>query len=365
MKGNDMRHILDSDFKNGLKRVGAAACIAMLCAATLGLPLGLATSQAARAAPEVTKLDFWAVKDAQESASIVVASEKGFFKEEGLDLTIKWIVSGTDTPSLAASGQILLTGESAYIDGVLRDKGVDMRYLMPMSNIGGSQMVVLGPNTVVNSPKDLEGKKIGMAAGAGVAMAITSMCEDKGVDCSKIKLINLQPPDQIPALLRGDIDAMAIWNPYALAGVKAGGRVYFTGNKSYIDGQEQSVHYMYLDGGLIVNGPFLMKNPETVKAVMRAIIKATNYINSHSRKEIAAILSGPLEIPADDLEQILKANIYSNAVDDTTVGELTKLLAYGGRPDIGWTGKVYVPSEVYDLHLLKEVAPDLVTAKGF
>jgi hypothetical protein len=98
---------------------------------------------------------------------------------------------------------------------------------------------------------------------------------------------------------------------------------------------------------------------------MRAIIKATNYINSHSRKEIAAILSGPLEIPADDLEQILKANIYSNAVDDTTVGELTKLLAYGGRPDIGWTSKVYVPSEVYDLHLLKEVAPELVTAKGF
>jgi hypothetical protein len=58
-------------------------------------------------------------------------------------------------------------------------------------------------------------------------------------------------------------------------------------------------------------------------------------------------------------------NIYSNAVDDPTVANATKLLAYGGRPDIAWVNKVYVPSDLYDLHLLKEVAPNLVTAKGF
>ncbi|RBP02685.1 NitT/TauT family transport system substrate-binding protein [Roseiarcus fermentans] len=360
-----MEHVLKSAFTTVLTRAGAAALLAVVGVASLAPPLGVATATVAEAAPEVTKLDFWAVRDAQESAAIALASEKGFFKDEGLDVTIKWIVSGTDTPSLAASGQIVLTGESAYIAGVLRDKGVDMRYLMPLSNIGGAQMVVLGPNTVVKSPKDLEGKKIGMAAGAGVGMAITSMCEDKGVDCSKIKLVNLQPPDQIPALLRGDIDAMAIWNPYALAGVKAGGRIYFTGNKSFIDGQEKTVDYMYLDGGLIVNGAFMAKNPETVKAVMRALIKATDYINGHSPKEVAAILTGPLDIPADDLEKIIKFNIYANAVDGPTVAKLTKLLAYGGRPDIGWTSKVYVPSDVYDLHLLKEVAPNLVTANGF
>lgn len=171
--------------------------------------------------------------------------------------------------------------------------------------------------------------------------------------------------DQIPALLRGDIDAMAIWNPYALAGVKAGGRLYFSGNKSYIDGTEKAVDYMYLDGGLIVSGAFMKKNPETVKAVMRALIKATDYINSHPVEEIAGILSGPLDIPADDLKLILKMNIYSNTVDDATVAKATKLLAYGGRPDIAWVNKVYVPSDLYDLELLKQVAPNLVTAKGY
>lgn len=353
------------DFRTRFKRAGAAALMTAIAGVSFALPMGLSSQAALAAGPEVTKLDFWAVRDAQESAQITLASEKGFFKDEGLDVTVKWIVSGTDTPSLAASGEIVMTGESVYIAGMLQEKGVDMRYLMPMSNIGGSQQVVLGPNVAVSSPKDLEGKKIGMAAGAGVGMAITSMCEEYGVDCAKITLVNLQPPDQIPALLRGDIDAMAIWNPYALAGVKAGGRLYFSGNKSYVDGAEKTVNYMYLDGGLIVNGAFLTKNPETVKAVMRALIRATDYINSHPVEEIAGILSGPLDIPVDDLKLILKMNIYSNAIDDATVANATKLLAYGGRPDIAWVNKVYVPADLYDLDLLKEVAPNLVTAKGF
>ena len=356
-----MKRALQSDFRTRFKRAGGAALVAAIASVSFALP----TEGALAAGPEVTALDFWAVRDAQESAQITLASELGFFKDEGVDVTVKWIVSGTDTPSLAASGEIVMTGESVYIAGMLQEKGVDMRYLMPMSNIGGSQQVVLGPNTVVDSPKDLEGKKIGMAAGAGVGMAITSMCEEYGVDCSKITLVNLQPPDQIPALLRGDIDAMAIWNPYALAGVKAGGRLYFSGNKSYIDGEEKTVNYMYLDGGLIVNGAFLTENPETVKAVMRALIRATDYINSQPAEEIAGILSGPLDIPVDDLKLILKMNIYSNTIDDVTVANATKLLAYGGRPDIAWVNKVYVPGDLYDLSLLEEVAPNLVTAERF
>jgi NitT/TauT family transport system substrate-binding protein len=299
------------------------------------------------------------------SGQIALASEMGFFKDEGLDVTVKWIVSGTDVPSLAASGEILMTAESVYISAMLQEKGVDMRYMMPLSDVGGSQQVVLGPNTEVNAPADLEGKKIGMAAGAGVGMAITAMCEEYGVDCAKITLVNLQPPDQIPALVRGDIDAMAIWNPYALEGVKVGGRLYFSGNKSYIDGEEKPVDYMYLDGGLIVNGEFADENPETVKAVMRALITATEYFNSHPVEETASILTGTLDIPEEDLQKILSMNIYTNMVDDATVAKATTLLAYGGRPDIAWVNKVYVPDDLYYLDLIKEVAPNLVTADGF
>jgi NitT/TauT family transport system substrate-binding protein len=356
-----MERAFQTNFKARLKRAGAAALMTAIAGIGFTLPAQVTLAQEL----EVTELDFWAVRDAQMSGQIALASEMGFFKDEGLDVTVKWIVSGTDVPSLAASGEILMTAESVYISAMLQEKGVDMRYMMPLSDVGGSQQVVLGPNTEVNAPADLEGKKIGMAAGAGVGMAITAMCEEYGVDCAKITLVNLQPPDQIPALVRGDIDAMAIWNPYALEGVKVGGRLYFSGNKSYIDGEEKPVDYMYLDGGLIVNGEFADENPETVKAVMRALITATEYFNSHSVEETASILTGTLDIPEEDLQKILSMNIYTNMVDDATVAKATTLLAYGGRPDIAWVNKVYVPDDLYYLDLMKEVAPNLVTAEGF
>jgi ABC-type nitrate/sulfonate/bicarbonate transport system substrate-binding protein len=329
---------------------------------TIGALAGIAGLPAAARAqtPEQTQVDIWAVRDPQEAAPIALAKELNFYKDEGLDATIKWIVSGTDMASLVASGQINFAGESVVTSTILRDKGVDVSYVMPTANIAGTQCFVLGPKTAIKSPKDLEGKKIGMAAGSGVAIAIRNMAKQYDVDYSKLVFVNLQPPDQAPALERGDIDAMSVWQPWALAGINLGGKLYFTGNKSYIDGDEKPVNWMYLDAGLNVPAAYLEKNPNTVKAVMRAILKGIAYINSHPIEESAKILTVPLTVPEEDLVPIMKQNIYSAVVDETILNGATELLTYGADPKIGWFSKPYAPKEIYDLTLLKQLAPDLV-----
>ena len=355
------------DRRFGAVRWGAPSRRDVVLSGAVGALAGLAgLPVAARAeAPEQKQVDIWAVRDPQEASPITIAKELNFYKDEGLDATIKWIVSGTDMPSLVASGQINYAGESVITSAILRDKDVDVRYVMPTANISGTQCFVLGPKTVIKSPKELEGKKIGMAAGSGVAIAIRNMAKAYGVDYGKLVFVNLQPPDQAPALERGDIDAMAVWQPWALAGMNLGGKLYFTGNKSYIDGAEKPVNWMYLDAGLNVPGPYLTKNPNTVKAVMRAILKGIAYINAHPIEDSAKILSGPLTVPVEDLVPIMKQNIYSAMVDQTIIDGATELLTYGADPKIGWFSKPYTPKELYDLTLLKQVAPDLVKVSGF
>jgi NitT/TauT family transport system substrate-binding protein len=186
------------------------------------------------------------------------------------------------------------------------------------------------------------------------------MAQQYGVDYSKLVFVNLQPPDQAPALERGDIDAMAVWQPWALAGLSLGGKLYFTGNKSYIDGDEKAVNWMYLDAGLNVPGKYLTQNPNTVKAVMRALLKGIAYINAHDTAENAKILSGPLNVPEDDLAKIMKQNIYSATIDQSVVDGATEMLKFGADPKIGWMDKEFAPKELYDLTLLKEIAPDQV-----
>jgi len=341
--------------------VGVAFCLQAMTF-TIG---SSAVAEGEHTPPEVKQVEIWAVRDPQEAAAIALAGELGYYKDEGLNATIRWIVSGTDMASLVASGQINFAGESALTSAILKDKGIDIRYVMPTSNIAGTQCVVVGSNLKIGSPKELEGKKIGMAAGSGVAIAIGNMAKQYGVDYTKLVFVNLQPPDQAPALSRGDIDAMAVWQPWALAGIKLGGKLYFTGNRSYIEGKEQPVNWMYLDGGLNVPGKFLEKNPNTVKAVMRALLRATDYINNNPLERSAELLSQPLNVPKEDLVPIMKQNIYSADIDQTVVDGLTELMAFGADPKIGWTGKKFTPKDVYDLRFLKELAPEHVKASGF
>src|SRR5438477_36639 len=272
--------------------------------ATTSAPAATTVAEA-KQPPEVKQVEIWAVKDPQEAAQIALADVLGYYKEEGLDATVKWIVSGTDMPSLAASGQVNFYGEGNFTNAILRDKGVDMRYVVRTADISGTQSFVLGPNAKVSSPKDLEGKKVGMAAGAGVSVAIANMAKQYGIDYSKIQFVNLQPPDQAPALARGDIDAMAVWEPWSLAGRKLGGTVYFTGNRSYVDGAEKQVPWLYLDSGINVKGDFMDKNPNTVKAVMRAIMRATDYINSNPIDKSAAALSPMLDVQENRFQCLL------------------------------------------------------------
>jgi ABC-type nitrate/sulfonate/bicarbonate transport system substrate-binding protein len=245
----------------------------------------------------------------------------------------------------------------------LRDKGVNFHYVMRTADISGNQGFVVGPKLRLASPKDLEGKKIGMAAGSGVQLAIANMAKAHGVNVKKIVFVNLQPPDQAPALARGDIDAMAVWQPYLLAGQKLGGRIYFTGNRSYIEGQEKPVRWLYLDAGLNVAGDFLQKNPNTVKALMRALLRATDYINGNPRAEVAQVLSKPLHVDTGDLAEMMKGNIYSSEIDQHAIDGTREFLGF--LLQMKFLAKAIYPKDVYDLRFLKEIAPQHVKAAGY
>ncbi len=347
----------------------AAAAKPTVAAAPTTAPATAPTAAAAQPAaaskqpPEVKQIEIWAVKDPQEASQIALADTLGYYKDEGLDATVKWIVSGTDMPSLAASGQVNFYGEGNFTTAILRDKGVDMRYVMRTADISGTQSFVLGPNAKIGSPKDLEGKKVGMAAGAGVSVAIANMAKQYGISYDKIQFVNLQPPDQAPALARGDIDAMAVWEPWSLAGRQLGGKVYFTGNRSYIDGQEKQVAWLYLDSGINVKGEFMDKNPNTVKAVMRAIMRATDYINSNPIEKSAEALGKSLEVPVADLATIMKENIYSNEWDQRAVDGSNEFIQWGAN--LNYVSKPVDVKQVLDFRFLKELAPDKIKVAGY
>jgi ABC-type nitrate/sulfonate/bicarbonate transport system substrate-binding protein len=314
--------------------------------------------------PEVSEIDAWLVRDPQMSSQFAVADQLGYFKEEGLKITPRWYIAGTDLPSMWGAGNIHLGTATATMVVPIAAAGQAIYSLAPQSDVAGTQQIVLGKKgqEIVRSPKDFEKLKIGMPKGASVTMAIQAMAKANGVDFNKIQFVNLSPPDAVTALGKGDIDAMAAWAPWVFNAVKqGGGKVYFSGNKSYIPGKEGDVEWLLVHAGVVASGKMVKDNPNTLRAVLRALNRATQSINSN-REGAVKIVAREMKMDEALARDIMALNIYSMEMNEKIyrgMGEFVDFLVSLNR-----IPQKIAPESVFYTRLLEEVDPQLVKWKA-
>jgi NitT/TauT family transport system substrate-binding protein len=324
-----------------------------------GLP-GPASAQK----PELAEVDAWLVRDPQMSAQFAVADQMGYFKEQGLKVNPRWYIAGTDLPSMWGAGNIHLGTATATMIVPIAAAGQAIYNIAPQSDIAGAQQLVLGRRAqeIVQSPKDLEKLKIGMPKGASVTMAIEKMCRDTGVDFAKLQFVNLSPPDAVTALAKGDIDAMAAWAPWVFNAVKqAGGKVYFSGNRSAIPGKEGQVDWLLVHAGVVASGKMLKENPNTLKAILRALKKATATVNA-DREAALKIVAREMKMDEALARDIMALNVYSMETSEKIyrgMGEFVDFLHSLNR-----IPQRINPESVFYTRLLEEVDPTLVKWKS-
>jgi ABC-type nitrate/sulfonate/bicarbonate transport system substrate-binding protein len=331
--------------------------------AALLLVAGLSVDAGAQK-PELTEVDAWLVRDAQMSSQFAVADKMGYFQAEGIKVNPRWYIAGTDLPSMWGAGNIHLGTATATMVVPIAAANQAIYNIAPQSDIAGTQQVVLGKKgqEIVRSPKDIEKVKIGMPKGASVTMAIQAMAKDTGADFSKIQFVNLSPPDAITALAKGDIDAMAAWAPWVFNAVKqAGGKVYFTGNKSFIPGKEGQVDWLHVHAGVIASGDMLKKNPNTLKAVLRGLAKATNKINT-DREAAVKIVAAEMKTDEALTRDIMALNIYSMEMTDKIQKGMAEFVDF--LHSLDRIKQKFPAEQVLYTKLLEEVDPKLVKWKS-
>jgi ABC-type nitrate/sulfonate/bicarbonate transport system substrate-binding protein len=333
--------------------IGLFSLLALFCWVTPGSP---------QAAPELSEVDAWVVRDPQMSAQFAVADQLGYFKEEGIKVNIRWYISGTDLPSMWGAGNIHLGTATATMVVPIAASGQSIYNIAPQSDVAGTQQFVLGPRANISSPKDLETLKIGMAKGASITMAIEAMAKETGVDFEKLQFINLAPPDQVTALAKGDIDAMAAWAPWVLNAVKqAKGKVYFTGKQSYIPGKEGAVDWLLVHAGVVTSGEYLQKYPNTLKAVLRALKRATVTINQEREKAVH-IVAKEMKLPEETARDIMALNVYSMEMNEKIYRGMGEFVAFLHK--LNRIPQKIDPGSVFYTKLLEEMDPSLVKWKS-
>jgi len=309
---------------------------------------------------ELTSLTIVGVRDAQISSQQILADKLGYFADEGLDVTNQLIESGPDIAPMVSGGSADVSIQTNFMDIILKSNDVPVKIIAPLAQIAGTQAVVGNKDLMLSSAKDLEGKTIGIPSGADVMIAINNMGEELGVDVSKIRFVNLAPSDAVVALERGDIDAMAAWEPFITKGIQSGGTFLFSGTKSALPEKQGDVQWMSVHTTIQVTDKFLSNNPNTLKAILRALKRATDFINEN-REEAIRILAPELHLSEEELTEIMSRNVYSMVVDDAywngsngpEVGEY--LLSVGNIQSIPDR------ASYHDLSLLQAIDSSLIT----
>ena len=324
----------------------------------------LAGDALAQGKPELAEIDAWLVRDAQMSSQFAVAEALGYFKAEGIKVNPRWYISGPDLPSMWGAGNIHLGTATATMVVPIAAAGQAIYNIAPQSDIAGTQQIVLGKKgqEIVRSPKDFEKLKVGMPKGASVTMAIQAMARDTGVDFGKIQFVNLAPPDTVTALAKGDVDAMAGWAPWVFNAVKqGGGKVYFTGNRSMIPGKEGQVDWLHVHAGVIASGKAVKESPNTLKAVLRALRKATDTINT-DRETAVKIVAREMKTDEALTRDIMALNIYSMEMNERVPRGMAEFVDF--LHSLDRIKQKFPPETVIYTRLLEEAEPALVKWKS-
>jgi NitT/TauT family transport system substrate-binding protein len=315
---------------------------------------GGAEAPSGQAVPVVVLGEF----DPQISGQQIIAQEKGFFEEEGLKVDLQLLTDPSISTVMVASGEAQFYSISNYQAINLADKGSEVVLLAPVVNAGNTQVVVAGPQFNIARAKDLEGKKMGYTDGAGVIVAVKNMCNDLGVNYSAVQLVNLQAADMLAALESGQIDCFAAWEPWGIKAEEFGAKTIFTGTKSYLPENAGDVNYLNFMVAVDVSKQFVTRNPEACKSYLRAMIKATDYINGNL-EDAAAIIARRINLDTDTCVKIMKKNVYAVKYDNTFKSACDELAAY--MKDSGLNTSLVAFSQYTNTDILKSVNASLVS----
>ncbi|HSW94014.1 MAG TPA: ABC transporter substrate-binding protein [Gammaproteobacteria bacterium] len=165
----------------------------------------LFTSFKADATEKLTVLLDWFANP--DHAPLLVAKEKGFFEEAGLDVKLIGPADPADPPKLVAAqkADIAITYEPDFIEQV--DQGLPLVQLATLIDKPLACLTVL-QESPLHSIRDLKGKEIGYSTGSVTDIVLKTMLEKNGIHADDFHAINLHY-DLTEALLSKKIDAVS------------------------------------------------------------------------------------------------------------------------------------------------------------
>jgi NitT/TauT family transport system substrate-binding protein len=235
------------------------------------------------------------------SIGFFVAKEKGFFKEEGLDLQTKSFSSPGDGLKPVLSGDldaVLSTADSVL---TVLDKAPGQLKIVYLTDTSAGADAILAKKEIADI-KAIKGKKVAATLGQCNQLLLDKALEKAGLTEKDIQLVNMNPDDAGAAFAAGQIDVAVTWEPWItkVAGEK----------KGHVIWSSKETPNLILD--ILAINAKTKKTAET-KAFLKGLNRGYDFVIAHP-DDAAAIAAKALEQKPDEVKAMLpKVNLYGLA----------------------------------------------------
>lgn len=256
----------------------------------IGAASALSVPLAARAQPlEKSKLTL-AVggKNLLYYLPLTIAESLGYFKAEGLDVTIADFAGGSRALQAVVGGSADVVSGAFEHTLNMQAKGQKLRAFVLQ---GRSPQVVLGinPKTMPNfkSVADLKGKKIGVTApGSSTNVMANFVLAKAGLKPSDVSIIGVGASSGAVAAMRaGQIDAISNLDP-VITLLQRSGDLKIISDTRIVAEADRVFGGPMPAGCLYAPQAFIDKNPATTQALANAIVRADKWIQAAGPADI-------------------------------------------------------------------------------
>jgi len=252
---------------------------------------------------------------------LYVASSKGFFREEGLEVELIQVSPRLGAMAVMNGDVSFTTSFVSTFRGILQ--GLPLKVIL-IALKKGMYFLVVRPE--IKDIQDLKGKKLGVATVRGTDQLVAEeLLRSKGFNPALVQqLVIGETPLRAQALASGSVQAVSVSPPYDLM-------LQQMGYKGLAGPPEVGMPA----SGLFTSDRSLKENPQMVKRTLRAVMKANRFILDNRQETIAVMLkwlpqTGDVAARSYDLE--LKTISQDGQMTDAEMDSLIERLGEKKRP---------------------------------
>jgi NitT/TauT family transport system substrate-binding protein len=288
------------------------------------------------------------------SAPYFVAIDKGYYKAEGLNVTVD-----TGPGSVAGIGRV---AAGAYPMGFFDINSLArFRNENPEKDVKGVLMVYDQPpfaiitlaKSGITKPTDLQGRILGAPAPDGAFAQWKAFVQENKIDASKVKIENVGFPVREPMLAKGDVDAITGFSFSS----------YFNLMQAGVAPKDIKVMLMS-DYGLVLYGNAVMVNPDFAKAnpkIVAGFVRATIKGMQDTVKDPAAALKSVMKRNETGDEKI-ELERLKMALDQNVMTPWVKANGFGGIDAVRMAKSIDQIGVTYEFKA-KPTAADMFTSE--